>query len=116
MKTGKFNEQAHDYLHDLQRRWLLPADALRAVPEQHAIQERQHGRLEPREPDRETSSAEIELKWTGGRRHELLLDGDQHRDLEDRDMLPELLARFAYGDDPDVVLAEVLEQVQAPSP
>ncbi|OCG90032.1 hypothetical protein LMG667_03415 [Xanthomonas euvesicatoria] len=74
------------------------------------------GEWSPREPERETSSAEIELKWTGGRRHELLLDGDQHRDLEDHDMLPELFARFADGDDPDVALEEVLERLQAPSP
>ncbi|MEX3556900.1 MAG: hypothetical protein VB135_00245 [Burkholderia sp.] len=70
----------------------------------------------PHYPEAETISAEMVLKWPGGRRHELVIDGDQHRELESEGLLPELFARFADGEDPDAALEEVLEQTAAPKP
>ncbi|MGX9960578.1 hypothetical protein ACW0US_17670 [Xanthomonas euvesicatoria] len=74
------------------------------------------GAWAPHEPQRETTAVLMEMKWAGGRRAELLLDGDQHRDLEDGDLHEDLFARIADGEDPDVALAEVLELAQSPTP
>lgn len=62
----------------------------------------------PREPELQTAKAEIEIYWSASRHETLQLDGDQHRDMEMYDRLPDLLDAIASGDVPQLALEEVL--------
>ncbi|WP_407503021.1 hypothetical protein [Xanthomonas euvesicatoria] len=62
----------------------------------------------PSEPEQHTARAELEIYWGGGRHQTLELDGDQHRDIEMYDKLPELLEAIGSGDEPDTALQDAL--------
>lgn len=65
----------------------------------------------PREPELQTARVEIEIYWSASRHETLQLDGDQHRDMEMYDRLPELLDAIASGDEPQAALEEALSGV-----
>ncbi|MDQ1090689.1 hypothetical protein QE400_000102 [Xanthomonas sacchari] len=78
-----------------------------AAPSGHYQEVRDTG-WSPGEPELQTARAEIEIHWPLRRQETLHLDGDQHRDIEDYDLLQEVLDAIAAADEPGTVLEEVL--------
>ena len=62
----------------------------------------------PHEPDGETVCATVTFLLGHGRREEVELTGDQHRDLEDRELLTAWFTNVVDGEDPYDALELVL--------